>query len=183
MLFEGNVIECFDSISICSAKVSIPDCARRTHLHFRRLAGCPVCDLHLHTDTRRYAEFAAASIRDIVVFRSSVEELLPFCGEFPFETIADPNRRLNSSCGVQSSPSALFRPSAWVPIARGVLKSLVRSLHRKAPLPTRNPTGGRCGLPAECLIAPGGTVIACRYGAHAYDQWDVDETWHLVMPA
>jgi hypothetical protein len=30
-------------------------------------------------------------------------------------------------------------------------------------------------LPADFLIAPDGTVIAKKYGTHAYDQWSVDE--------
>jgi hypothetical protein len=31
------------------------------------------------------------------------------------------------------------------------------------------------GLPADFLIASDGRVLACKYGAHAYDQWSVDE--------
>jgi hypothetical protein len=38
-----------------------------------------------------------------------------------------------------------------------------------------HPTGGRLGLPADILIDQRGTVLACKYGSHAYDQWSVDE--------
>jgi hypothetical protein len=38
-----------------------------------------------------------------------------------------------------------------------------------------NPPGGRFGLPADFLIARDGNVLACKYGAHVYDQWSVDE--------
>lgn len=31
------------------------------------------------------------------------------------------------------------------------------------------------GLPADFLIAPDGRVLACTYGAHANDQWSVDD--------
>ena len=31
------------------------------------------------------------------------------------------------------------------------------------------------GLPADFLIGPDGTLVAAHYGAHADDQWSVDE--------
>lgn len=34
---------------------------------------------------------------------------------------------------------------------------------------------GRLGLPADFPIAPDGRVVAEKRGAHAYDQWSVDE--------
>ncbi len=42
-------------------------------------------------------------------------------------------------------------------------------------MPPTNPHGGRLGLPADFLIAPDGSVLACKYGSHAYDQWSVDD--------
>jgi len=42
-------------------------------------------------------------------------------------------------------------------------------------MPSLWPKGSRLGLPAACLIACGGRVVACKYGDHAYDQWSVDE--------
>jgi hypothetical protein len=43
-----------------------------------------------------------------------------------------------------------------------------------------NPAGGRFGLPADFLIAPDGTVLACKYGVHAYDQWSGDDLLTLA---
>ena len=34
---------------------------------------------------------------------------------------------------------------------------------------------GRTGLPVDLLIATDDRVLACNYGAHAYDQWSIDE--------
>jgi hypothetical protein len=39
------------------------------------------------------------------------------------------------------------------------------------------------GLPADFLIAPDGRVRTCKYGAHADDQWSVDELlMHACQP-
>jgi hypothetical protein len=39
------------------------------------------------------------------------------------------------------------------------------------------------GLPGDFLIAPDGRVIASKYGAHADDQWSVDEILALALHA
>jgi hypothetical protein len=38
------------------------------------------------------------------------------------------------------------------------------------------------GLPADFLIARDGTVIAAKYGQHAYDQWSVDDLLARTPP-
>jgi peroxiredoxin len=155
--------------------VSIPAPDQFTHLQFRRFAGCPVCDLLLHSLARRHDEIAAASIREVVIFHSSTAELLPFAADLPFAVIADPTKKLYAEFGVESAFRALFDPRSWIAIARGVWSSLVRTLGRKQPLPSLNPKGGRFGLPADFLIAADGRIVARKYGAHAYDQWSIDE--------
>jgi hypothetical protein len=46
--------------------------------------------------------------------------------------------------------------------------------------PASHPSGGRLGRPADFLIGSDGRVLACKYGAHAYDQWSVDELLTIV---
>ena len=45
----------------------------------------------------------------------------------------------------------------------------------RARLPRAVPHGGRLGLPADVLIGPEGRVVAVLHGAHADDQWSVDQ--------
>ena len=180
---QGSLINDLHLRSIRSAPIQIPDPSRLVHLQFRRFAGCPVCDMHLHSMARRHSEIVASSIQEVVVFHSTVEALLPFCQGLPFEVIADPDKRLYAQFGVESALRALLSPPVWGPIARGVLRSLGNTLIRHAPLPPLNPAGGRLGLPADFLIAPGGVVIACKYGSHAYDQWSVDEVLKIAAQA
>lgn len=178
-LTEGFVIEEQCLRSIHSTNIRIPDPNSITHLQFRRFAGCPICDLHLHSIAQRHHELAVAAVREVVVFHSSAGELEPYCGALPFDTIADPDKRLYAQFGVEAGLRALLSPRAWFPTLCGIFRSLGQTLRGRVPLPTINPHGGRLGLPAEFLIAPGGAILACKYGTHAYDQWSVDEILDL----
>ena len=136
--------------------------------------------MHLYSIVRRYEDILAASIREVVVFHATAAALLPHAGDLPFAVVADPDKRLFTEFGVESGPRALLDPRAWLPVLRGVFRSLRAILHGQQPIPTMNPHGGRLGLPADFLIASDGRVLACKYGSHAYDQWSVDEILALA---
>jgi hypothetical protein len=133
----------------------------------------------LHSIAQRHKQIVAASIQEVVVFHSSADELLPYVHDLPFAVIADPDKRLYADFGVESAPRALLDPRVWVPMVRGILRSLGAILRGKQPAPPLNPQGGRLGLPADFLIASDGRLLACKYGSHAYDQWSVDELLRL----
>jgi hypothetical protein len=153
------------------------------HLQFRRFAGCPVCDLHIHSIVNRHRDLVVASICEVVVFHSSGEALLLHAGELPFAVIADPEKRLYSEFGVQAAPRSLLHPRAWLAISHGISRSIWQILQRKQGFPAINPHGGRFGLPADFLISSDGRVLACKYGSHVYDQWSVDEILALATVA
>jgi peroxiredoxin len=177
----GVVLQPRELLTIRSERVRIPDEERLVHLQFRRFAGCPVCNLHLQSFAQRHSELDAAYIREVVVFHSSKQELLPYTGHLPFHVIADAEKRLYKAFGVESGARALLDPRAWAPIMRGIIRSLGAIVRRKEPVPPLNPNGGRFGLPADFLIASDGRVLACKYGGHAYDQWSVDEILALSL--
>lgn len=165
--------------SLTGAAIPVPDPAQLIHLQFRRFAGCPVCHLHLRSVITRLAEIRAAGIREVVVFHSPAEELRKYSGDLPLDVVADPGRELYREFGVETGSRALLDPRAWPAIARAVGTELSgRPAGRPAP-PAR-PDGGRLGLPADFLIRPDGTVLAAKYGAHADDQWPVDELLALA---
>lgn len=145
------------------------------HLQFRRFAGCPVCNLHLRSFARRHRELDMAGVREVVLFHSPADELRPHTADLPFAVVADPDKRLYAEFGVESSPRALLDPRAWLPILRAIAFATIGILTGTVRLPAAKPQGGRLGLPADFLIASGGLVVACKYGAHADDQWSVDE--------
>jgi len=158
--------------NIHGSAVAIPDAnARWVHVQFRRFAGCPICNLHLHSFVTRYPELQAAGIHEVVVFHSPNASLLPFQGSFPFDVVGDPDKILYRQFGVETSIYAILNPGAWSAIWKG------SALKEK---PTGDPEGGPLGLPADILIAPDGKVVASHYGKHAYDQWSVDELLALT---
>jgi peroxiredoxin len=179
-LRTGAVIAERELVTISGDPVSVPDAEQLVHLQLRRFAGCPICSLHLHSIVRRHDDIVAAGVREVVVFHSTAEEFLGHEADLPFPVIADPDRRLYAEFGVESSPRALLNPRAWWPTIRGLLRAVRAIVRNHQPAPVAHPHGGRLGLPADLLIASDGRVLACKYGAHAYDQWSVDELLALV---
>lgn len=114
------------------------------------------------------------------MFHSSRDELLAHQGDVPFDVVADPGKALYREFGVEKSWRAELTPCAWRPGMRG--------LRRKPTGLLADKSGGILGLPADFLIGSDGTILACDYGSHAYDQWSVDELvglagWHVPAPS
>jgi hypothetical protein len=122
---------------------------------------------------------AVISARELVTIRSeriqlpdpAGAELLAHQGDVPFAVVADPTRRLYAQFGVGSSPRALLDPRAWLAGVRAVASN-------RPSLPASRQQA--LGLPADFLAAADGHVLACKYGAHAYDQWSVDDLLQLA---
>jgi hypothetical protein len=166
-------------VTVSGTEVRVPHPDHLVHLQFRRFAGCPVCNLHLRSIVNRLADIEAAGIREVVVFHSSAEALRPYTADLPLDVVPDPRRALYREFGVGSAPRALLDPRAWPGIVRAVGHEL-RAVRSGRPAPPARPEGGRLGLPADFLIAPDGRVLAGKRGAHADDQWSVDELLALV---
>lgn len=146
-----------------------------SHLQFRRFAGCPVCNLHLHGFAAQAAALQASGVRELVVFHSAPERLLAYAADFPFPLIADPARRLYRAFGVEASPWALLHPRSWW--AAGLQGVLAHGLS----LPGRGESV--LGLPADFLIDETGRILALKYGRHADDQWTLAELLALAATA
>ena len=176
-----DILSRHDLLTIYGDPVQIPDPHRLVHLQFRRYAGCPVCNLHLRSITRRHEEILAAGIREVVVFHSSAETMLEFQGELPFAAIADPEKKLYAEFGVENmSPRvalmAALSPRSWLAAGRAL---------RWAPS-LRGAAGKgeeHLGLPADFLIGPAGWVLAAKYGKYVDDHWSVDELLALAKNA
>lgn len=176
----GSVIEPLELVAIDGSTVRVPDPLRTVHLQFRRFAGCPVCNLHLRSVVRRHDEIEAAGIVEVVLFHSPARELQDHARELPPTVVADPDRVLYRTFGVEAAPRALLDPRVYGPILRAVVRSAWAILRRRERPPSRSPHGGRVGLPADLLIGVDGQALATHYGEHAYDQWSVDELLALA---
>jgi peroxiredoxin len=120
-----DVLNLHDLVTIHGDPVEIPGPQRLVHLQFRRYAGCPVCNLHLRSISRRHEEILSAGILEVVVFHSSAQTMLEFQGELPFAAIADPEKQLYSQFGVEKmSPmvalTTALSPRSWLAAGRAL---------------------------------------------------------------
>jgi AhpC/TSA family len=149
-----DILSRHDPLTIYGDPVQIPEPHRLVHLQFRRYAGCPVCNLHLRSITRRHEEILAAGIREVVVFHSSAETMLEFQGELPFAAIADPEKKLYAEFGVEKMSPRVALMAALSPrsgLAAG------RALRRAPSLRGAAGKGEEhLGLPADFLIGLAG---------------------------
>ncbi len=155
--------------------VMVPAAVGRTHLQFRRFAGCPICHLHLRSFAERHNEVADAGITEVVYFHSPVKELSGYQSLLPFVVVADPHKEQYRQFGVEARLRSLVHPRPMWTAFRGYV-DLMR--HRNDPNSAGVGTGDgstHLGLPADFLIDPDGTVVAAHYGRHADDQWSVDQ--------
>lgn len=138
---------------------------RFTHLQFRRFAGCPICNMHLQQFSAEAERLAAEGIQEVIFFHSSESALRKYNSQLPFPVVADPNKSHYRKFGVEASVLSILHPSAILNGLRGVLKQGLGLSLQNGPL----------GLPADFLIDQTGTIVAAKYGTHAYDQWSLEE--------
>ena len=181
-----RVADAFPTLELTATSgqlVTIPDAAGKfVHLQLRRFAGCPICNQHLRSIVTRHDEIRSHGIQEVVVFHSTAAELAKHEAELPFPLIADPERELYRRLGVERRPSSLLSTRALRAAIAGQAAALGNRSTKRGALGPIKPTGGRFGLPADFLIAPGGRVAALKYGQHAYDQWTVDELLDHARP-
>lgn len=172
-LHVGDLIAPHQFTTIDAGTIVVPAPDRLVHLQFRRYAGCPICHLHLRSIMRHHEDITAAGVSEVVVFHSSVETLRRYQADLPFAVVADPERRLYAEFGVESTPASVAHPRAWLAAARGAARqrSISGALGRGED---------HFGKPADFLIASDGRLVACKYGAHADDQWPVDQILTLA---
>ena len=171
----GDVVATRTLTDMKGEAVPLPDPNRLIHLQFRRFAGCPICNLHLRSFVLRADEIAAAGVREVIVFHSYAEELIPAESDVPFPVIPDPQKKLYVEFRVGTSWRSVTAPAAMATVPRAAWLATKRRFTIGAPLPVRPATNGRTGLPADFLITPDGHIAAVKYGEHSSDSWSVDE--------
>jgi peroxiredoxin len=172
VLNVGDKIDARALGTISESEIAVPAADGTVHLQFRRFAGCPICTLHMHELAQRHDEIESAGVTEVVVFHSAADALRRYQADLPFAVVADPDRKLYKEFGVEASFRATLHPRAMLAAARGMRWSKASGAMGWGEKHT--------GKPADFLIGTDGTVLACKYGTHADDQWSVDELLTLA---
>lgn len=140
-------------------------------LMFHRYAGCPMCNIRLHTLARQFPQLHERGLEAIAFFHSPPEEIRKHAGgrQYPFEIATDPKFRVYRKYGVQTSwprlAMALVQPSVYATYARAF---------------TQGFRGGRmprqlAKMPADFFIRPDGRIHTAHYGRRIDDHLTHDE--------
>lgn len=172
----GDKVNARTLTTIEGGGVALPAADGLVHLQFRRFAGCPICNLHMHEVASRHNEIANAGVIEVVVFHSSADRLRRYVAELPFAVVADPERKLYDEFGVHNSIRGMLNKN----VARAVGRGMRQTRSARALVGSLAPTENHLGMPADFLIASDGAVVARKYGQHADDQWSVDELLRLA---
>lgn len=176
MLNIGDTVEPRKLTTLTGSDVAVPPAEGLVHLQFRRFAGCPICNLHMHQVATRLDEISDAGVAEVVVFHSSADRLRRYVADLPFAVVADPKRRLYDEYGVRNSIRGVLNRDVARAVGRGMRQARsVRSLAGSL-----GPAENHLSMPADFLIAADGTVVARKYGEHADDQWSVDDLLRLA---
>jgi peroxiredoxin len=176
VLNTGDKITARTLTTVEGGGVSLPAIDGLVHLQFRRFAGCPICNLHMHEVAARHDEITKTGVTEVVVFHSSADRLRRYLADLPFAVVADPDRELYDEFGVHNSIRGMLNRD----VARAVGRGVRRTRSARSLAGALGPTENHLGMPADFLIAPDGAVVARKYGGHADDQWSVDELLRLA---
>lgn len=166
----GTVLPRLELPTLSHGTLTLPN-GRLTHLQFRRFAGCPICNLHLREFARSIDRLTAAGVQLVAFVHSSAKTMQRFQGDLPFPVVPDLERTWYTRFGVERSLASWLHPVAQWRGAKGMVL---------VPSKAFVGEGGHDGLPADFLLDGENRLLACRYAAHAADDWSVDDLFREV---
>jgi thioredoxin-dependent peroxiredoxin len=165
-LESGQVAPPFTAETCDGATVNVEQFAGKPLLlMFHRYAGCPMCNIRLHTLAQRFPELHNRGLEAIAFFHSTPEEIRKHAGgrQYPFAIATDPKFRVYRTYGVQTSwprlAMALVQPSVYATFARAFAQGF-----RGGRMPRQ-----LAKMPADFFIAPDGSIHTAHYGRRIDD--------------
>jgi hypothetical protein len=179
-VYRGDTVRTHDLVAVDEATVPVRDPKQPTHRPFRRFVSCPSAPHIYGRWPPATGEFAAADVHDGVLFDSMPRELFTYTRDRPLDVVDDRDKQLDKRFGVETSLRGLLEPRASASVLGAMFQHSGSQGKPTSAGTAARSKGVRLALPADVLIDHGGTVFACNYGAHAYDQWSVDEPLALA---
>lgn len=162
---DFNVTDVFNNnISLKTYK------GKKVYLAFMRFAGCPVCNLRVHSLLKQADAFKEKNIEVVLVYESSISSMRLYLEDtsYPFTFIADPENSLYDSYGVEKSWSKFL-----VSLFKGLLTKVSsgEKLFKKKP----KPDGNLNRMEAEFLIDENGNLSIAHYASFLGDNVSIEK--------
>ncbi len=149
-------------------KITLGDYSGQTVLlKFHRFASCPACRLHHSFWLDGYDKIEETGLPVLAFFHSPMNKISEEVGSAPFELIADPEKKIFKSYGIESSANGFLKIGTWKTMAKSISRGFYPRPHRIDI--------GVTSFPADFFIDGNGTVAYARYGTHLGDSMSVED--------
>ena len=151
-------------------------------LSFFRNAACAVCNLRVHHLITHYPDYRSAGLQVVAIFESPRESMLQYVGkqDAPFPIIADPEARLYTLYGVESSEEKIAATMAMP----GTLQVIGAAAAQGFQL-TEEAGSNFLRMPADFFIGADGMVLDAHYADYVWDHMPfarIEELLGLPVP-
>jgi len=138
-------------------------------ISFYRYAGCPFCNLRVHSLIEYYPKFVKKGLKQVAFFESPAESIKNYVGKQspPFPVIPDPNRSIYKKFGVESSLLQFLMTPVKKP---GVFVEALKKGFKPGKM-----EGDKTIIPADFLVNPDGRIAVAYYGKDISDHLPVSE--------
>jgi thioredoxin-dependent peroxiredoxin len=142
---------------------------KKVYVAFERNAGCPVCNLRVHTLMKHADSFAQNNIVVLLVYESTEAKMQEYLDgkSYPFHFIADPDNKLYKTYGVGQSFAKLIKS-----LFNGLVSKAIEG--KKLFSKSIAQDGHTATIPAEFMIDELGDLSIVHYGRFIGD--------HLPIP-
>lgn len=162
---DFNTTDVFNnSISLHSFK------GKKVYLLFMRFAGCPVCNLHVHSLLKHADAFKEKNIEVVLVYESSISTMRTYLDDtaYPFTFVADPQNALYDRYGIEKS---------WGKFLASLFKGLIAKVGAGEKLFKKKPKadGKLNRMEAEFLIDESGKIVIAHYASFLGDNVSIEK--------
>lgn len=146
---------------------------KRLLLGFFRHAGCPFCNLRVHTLQKVYQELKSKNFEMIFFFESKEQVMLRSSfhqGVSPIPLISDPDKKIYSAYGLETSTT-----KALISHATSFAQTVVKANTAKVPVHMMADGESFSTMPAEFLIDEGLIIKRAHYSERLNNRIDVQD--------
>lgn len=173
-LKENTKAPSFDLKDIYGRQVDLEKYkTKRFLLGFFRHAGCPFCNLRVHTLQKVYAELKAKNFEMIFFFESKEAVMLRSSfhqGISPIPLISDPEKKMYSAYGLETSTT-----KALISHATSFAQTVVKANAAKVPVHMMADGESFSTMPAEFLIDHDLVIKRAHYSERLNTRIDVND--------